>query len=103
MSELPKAKAVKSWTNADGIRCSEIEGQEGEVYFDADDMVGFIQTLPIQEISDLRKRAAIVAFRKKVVGMEPALAYREAIALLESFGAVFPEELRTMRPRRVSP
>ena len=90
------------WTRPDGVRMArvEIDGQEEDCFL-AEDLPQFICSLPLEEIDDRAKREAIAAYRARASALAPAVAYREAIALIESFGGKVPEEFRTLKPRPV--
>lgn len=82
-----------------GVRMVQLE-PGGEPFVVADDFALFVSKIPTDGIADSAKRDALTVFQVRFRSglMPPAVAYREAVALL---GEAMPEDFRTLRPRAV--
>lgn len=103
MTDRKSPEIVREWTDEHGIRYSEVEGHGDRRFVALDDLAKFIRQIPTEQIEDPIRRKAVRDFQARAATMPPAEAYREAVRLLESFGAPLPPGLRTLRPREVKP
>lgn len=94
----PRKKPHREYVE-NGVRMVQLE-PGGEPFVVADDLALFVSQLPVEGIADPVKRDALAAFQARYRSglMPPAVAYREAVALL---GDAIPEDFRTLRPRPV--
>lgn len=95
---------TREWVAPSGVRCIEVSDPElaGETMIDFRDLTKWLLALDLRQCEDLEKRELIAAFQREAHGLEPAVAHRRAVALLESFGAVIPESFRRPFVRAVT-
>lgn len=83
-----------------GIRFVQLE-VDGEPFVVAEDFARWIASLDNEKIENEQKRAAHRMFQLALPLMDPAVAYAEAVKLLEACGGRVPTEFHRLRPRAV--